>query len=209
MIFKFSETRGKLQWQLGGPTAKLSPWGVSTCRDLVHSRDVEMIAAYFAPTFGLMKRIAQRTLEAGEPVWFGCDVGQMLERDLGILDLERGAKLSGARFAVYWDLGAKLERALANGWQINSIISLYGAQPWGVMDAGTDSSLTGELNDRWDFTGKTGDFKSTRAGIPFIDPSTFPIDAQGHVTGGDARCLAAADAHGARDHLVAHGSMVG
>jgi seryl-tRNA synthetase len=33
---------------------------------------------------------------------------------LGILDLERAAKLTGARFAVYWDLGAKLERALAN-----------------------------------------------------------------------------------------------
>ncbi len=33
---------------------------------------------------------------------------------LGILDLERAAKLAGARFAVYWDLGAKLERALAN-----------------------------------------------------------------------------------------------
>ncbi|MGE5723928.1 MAG: serine--tRNA ligase [Acidobacteriota bacterium] len=33
---------------------------------------------------------------------------------LGILDLERAAKLSGARFAVYWDLGARLERALAN-----------------------------------------------------------------------------------------------
>ena len=33
---------------------------------------------------------------------------------LGILDLERAAKLSGARFAVYWDQGARLERALAN-----------------------------------------------------------------------------------------------
>ncbi|HKU26262.1 MAG TPA: serine--tRNA ligase [Candidatus Sulfotelmatobacter sp.] len=33
---------------------------------------------------------------------------------LGILDLERAVKLTGARFAVYWDLGAKLERALAN-----------------------------------------------------------------------------------------------
>jgi len=33
---------------------------------------------------------------------------------LGILDFERAAKISGARFAVYWDLGAKLERALAN-----------------------------------------------------------------------------------------------
>ncbi|MGH9652286.1 MAG: serine--tRNA ligase [Bryobacteraceae bacterium] len=33
---------------------------------------------------------------------------------LGILDLERAAKVTGARFAVYWDLGAKLERALVN-----------------------------------------------------------------------------------------------
>jgi seryl-tRNA synthetase len=33
---------------------------------------------------------------------------------LGILDLERAVKLTGARFAVYWDMGAKLERALAN-----------------------------------------------------------------------------------------------
>jgi seryl-tRNA synthetase len=32
---------------------------------------------------------------------------------LGILDLERAAKLSGSRFAVYWGEGARLERALA------------------------------------------------------------------------------------------------
>ncbi|MGC1371213.1 MAG: serine--tRNA ligase [Candidatus Sulfotelmatobacter sp.] len=37
-----------------------------------------------------------------------------LGAELGVLDLERAVKLSGARFAVYWDLGAKLERALAN-----------------------------------------------------------------------------------------------
>ena len=34
--------------------------------------------------------------------------------ELGILDLERASKVTGARFAVYWDLGAKLERALIN-----------------------------------------------------------------------------------------------
>jgi seryl-tRNA synthetase len=37
-----------------------------------------------------------------------------LGEQLGILDLERAAKISGARFAVYWDLGARMERALAN-----------------------------------------------------------------------------------------------
>jgi seryl-tRNA synthetase len=34
--------------------------------------------------------------------------------ELGILDFERAAKITGARFAVYWGLGAKLERALAS-----------------------------------------------------------------------------------------------
>jgi seryl-tRNA synthetase len=37
-----------------------------------------------------------------------------LGEQLGVLDLERAAKLAGARFAVYWDLGARMERALAN-----------------------------------------------------------------------------------------------
>src|SRR5450432_1967844 len=37
-----------------------------------------------------------------------------LGEQLGILDLERAAKITGARFAVYWDGGARLERALAN-----------------------------------------------------------------------------------------------
>ena len=44
---------------------------------------------------------------APKPHW---ELGEQLR----ILDLERAAKLSGARFAVYWDAGARLERALAN-----------------------------------------------------------------------------------------------
>jgi seryl-tRNA synthetase len=34
--------------------------------------------------------------------------------ELGILDLDRAAKITGARFAVYWGAGARLERALIN-----------------------------------------------------------------------------------------------
>lgn len=37
-----------------------------------------------------------------------------LGAQLGILDLERAAKITGARFAVYWEQGARLERAIAN-----------------------------------------------------------------------------------------------
>ena len=42
-----------------------------------------------------------------KPHW---DIGEAL----GILDFKTGAKLAGARFTVYLDLGAKLERALIN-----------------------------------------------------------------------------------------------
>src|SRR5215471_3277781 len=34
--------------------------------------------------------------------------------ELGILDFDRATKITGARFAVYWGLGAKMERALIN-----------------------------------------------------------------------------------------------
>ena len=37
-----------------------------------------------------------------------------LGEKLGILNFEQAEKISGARFAVYWDAGARLERALAN-----------------------------------------------------------------------------------------------
>jgi seryl-tRNA synthetase len=42
-----------------------------------------------------------------KPHW---DIGE----DLGILDFKTGAKIAGARFTLYLDLGAKLERALIN-----------------------------------------------------------------------------------------------
>lgn len=38
------------------------------------------------------------------------DIGE----SLGILDFERAAKITGARFALYWGIGAALERALIN-----------------------------------------------------------------------------------------------
>jgi seryl-tRNA synthetase len=37
-----------------------------------------------------------------------------LGENLGILDFERAAKITGARFTLYWGLGARLERALIN-----------------------------------------------------------------------------------------------
>jgi seryl-tRNA synthetase len=44
---------------------------------------------------------------AAKPHW---EIGESLR----ILDFERGAKITGARFTLYWGLGARLERALIN-----------------------------------------------------------------------------------------------
>jgi hypothetical protein len=62
--------------------------------------------------------------------------------------------------------GRKSFAQMLEGWQVNSIISLSTGQPFGVMDAGTDISKTGEANDRWDFFGNPSDFKATPTGIP-------------------------------------------
>jgi seryl-tRNA synthetase len=53
---------------------------------------------------------------AGEPRVFDFDPKAHwdLGPALGILDFDRASKITGARFAVYWNAGAKLERALLN-----------------------------------------------------------------------------------------------
>jgi seryl-tRNA synthetase len=52
----------------------------------------------------------------GEPPTFDFEAKAHwdLGPELGILDFDRAAKITGARFAVYFGLGAKLERALSN-----------------------------------------------------------------------------------------------
>jgi seryl-tRNA synthetase len=70
------------------------------CRDEVpvgrsEEQNVEVKSWGDKPTFSFQPK----------PHW---EIGEQL----GILDLNRAAKVSGARFAVYWGDGAKLERAL-------------------------------------------------------------------------------------------------
>ncbi len=46
------------------------------------------IVKYLNVEMEVLKDIAMRTITDGEPVWFGCDVGKMMRRDLGIWDAE-------------------------------------------------------------------------------------------------------------------------
>ena len=61
---------------------------------------------------------------------------------------------------------------MLEGWELNSIVTLESAQPWGPIDMGTDAAGVGPLPVsppatapiRWSFYGKTSDFKS-RGGV--------------------------------------------
>ncbi len=44
------------------------------------------IVRYLNVRIDLMKQAAMRTLQAGQPVWFGCDVGKQMDRELGLWD---------------------------------------------------------------------------------------------------------------------------
>ena len=59
VVRHFSETEGTLQWQIGGPMQRKSPWAMSTVRDLAEAKNLEMIAAYFAPMASMLSRIAR------------------------------------------------------------------------------------------------------------------------------------------------------
>jgi bleomycin hydrolase len=64
---------------------------------------------YLNVEMGLMKRIAQRTLEAGEPVWFGCDVGKQMRRDLGLMDRDLYDLEAVYDVAFHMDKATRLE----------------------------------------------------------------------------------------------------
>jgi cardiolipin synthase A/B len=58
MLHQSSVTEGKLHWLFGGPTRRLSPWARAVRRDMRDAKRLDLIAAYFAPSPGMLRRIA-------------------------------------------------------------------------------------------------------------------------------------------------------
>ena len=56
-LVRSSQTTGTLRWLFGGPTKRLSPWARALRRDIAMARRLDMIAAYFAPNPGMLRRI--------------------------------------------------------------------------------------------------------------------------------------------------------
>lgn len=64
MLLHHSVTTGELRWLFGGPARRLSPWARAVRRDMMGARRLDLIAAYFAPTPSILRRIA-RVARAG------------------------------------------------------------------------------------------------------------------------------------------------
>ncbi|MGZ8998923.1 MAG: phospholipase D-like domain-containing protein [Allosphingosinicella sp.] len=65
MLQQHSLTEGRLHWLFGGPTRRLSPWARAVRKDMIGAARLDMIAAYFAPSFGILRRIARVARRGG------------------------------------------------------------------------------------------------------------------------------------------------
>ncbi|HEX8579293.1 MAG TPA: phosphatidylserine/phosphatidylglycerophosphate/cardiolipin synthase family protein [Allosphingosinicella sp.] len=66
VLQKHSVTEGPLDWLFGGPTRRLSPWARAVRRDMLQAKRLDIIAAYFAPGVGMLRRIARVARRGGE-----------------------------------------------------------------------------------------------------------------------------------------------
>jgi len=57
MLSRYSVEDGPLHWLFGGPTRRLSPWAKSVKADMMKATRLDMIVAYFAPSFSMLRRI--------------------------------------------------------------------------------------------------------------------------------------------------------
>jgi cardiolipin synthase A/B len=56
-LARWSEPIGPVRWLMGGPTRRLSPWARAVRSDLRRARAVDVIAAYFAPSPAMLRRL--------------------------------------------------------------------------------------------------------------------------------------------------------
>ncbi len=50
---------GAVQWLLGGPTNRISPWGLALKRGLETAKRLDIVSAYFSPSQTVLRRIAK------------------------------------------------------------------------------------------------------------------------------------------------------
>lgn len=65
LVSHWRQPTGPMQWLMGGPTVRLNGWARRVKADLQHGRRLAMVAAYFSPGRGMLRRIT-RIAERGD-----------------------------------------------------------------------------------------------------------------------------------------------
>jgi cardiolipin synthase A/B len=58
LIRSWQPGTGPIQWLVGGPTNRISPWALALKRDLQKASQADLVAAYFSPSQTVLRRIA-------------------------------------------------------------------------------------------------------------------------------------------------------
>ncbi|HUJ04886.1 MAG TPA: C1 family peptidase [Streptosporangiaceae bacterium] len=111
---------------------------------------------YLNVDMAMMKDIASRTIQGGEPVWFGCDVGKMMSNEYGLWDA--GLYDLPSVYGTPFTLG-KAERLIYHETQMTHAMLFTGvdiadgvARKWRVENSwGTERGKDGfyTMNDSW------------------------------------------------------------
>jgi len=56
LLERHSQQEGRLRWMFAGPEARLSPWARTIKRDMLGATSFDLVAAYFAPNWGALRR---------------------------------------------------------------------------------------------------------------------------------------------------------
>lgn len=59
LLRAWSEPEGDARWLLSGPTRRLSPWARAVRREMAGARRIDLIAAYFAPSPAMLRRLGR------------------------------------------------------------------------------------------------------------------------------------------------------
>ncbi len=164
-----------------------SPFGKTFTVEFLGNIVGGAIVKYLNIEIDQMKAIAQHTIESGEPVWFGCDVGKQMRRDLGLWDkdlFDYGA-LYGTEFTL--DKAGRLDyhqTLMTHAMLFTGVDVVDGrARRWRVENSwGEDNGQKGFfiMNDSW-FDEYTFEIAARKDSLPAdlqaaldLDPLVLP-----------------------------------
>jgi len=111
---------------------------------------------YLNVDMDVMKRLAVAQLQDGEPIWFGCDVGKMSDRDSGILDTElyHYEEVLNTTFRMTKEVRLDYRESLLTHAMVFTGVNLADGRPnrWKVQNSwGSDPGKEGYfvMSDAW------------------------------------------------------------